>query len=119
LACDSASSIRFVPNPDWNGTVDAGITFRAWDQTGGTAGDTADTTLNGGETAFSTVLETASITVGPGNDAPSLDSSGTMSFSAVNEDDTTNPGDLVSAILAGAGGTGSPTSTSAPWKGSR
>ena len=36
--------MRFVPNANWNGTVSNGITFRAWDQTTGTAGSTADTT---------------------------------------------------------------------------
>ena len=43
LLTDNANtSVRFVPNPDWNGTVASGITFRAWDQTTGTAGGTAD-----------------------------------------------------------------------------
>ncbi|MCK5913785.1 MAG: DUF4347 domain-containing protein, partial [Desulfuromusa sp.] len=27
----ASASVRFVPNPDWNGTVTNGITFRAWD----------------------------------------------------------------------------------------
>ncbi|MBI5758892.1 MAG: FG-GAP repeat protein [Planctomycetales bacterium] len=39
--------------------LDAGITFRAWDQTTGIAGGRADTTTNGGTTAFSTATETA------------------------------------------------------------
>jgi hypothetical protein len=38
--------------------LDAGITFRAWDRTAGTAGGRADTTSNGGSTAFSVATET-------------------------------------------------------------
>ncbi|MBI5758891.1 MAG: CHRD domain-containing protein [Planctomycetales bacterium] len=39
--------------------LDTGITFRAWDQTTGTAGTRSDTTTSGGSTAFSTATETA------------------------------------------------------------
>ena len=35
LYADADTSIRFVPNADYNGTDDPGITFRAWDRTGG------------------------------------------------------------------------------------
>ena len=53
LTSNASTLIRFVPNADWNGT--ATITYRAWDQTSGTAGNTADTaSSNGGTTAFST-----------------------------------------------------------------
>ena len=69
LAADANTRIRFVPNANYNGTV-AGITFRAWDQTTGIAGSTADTTTNGGTTAFSIATATASITVNAINDAP-------------------------------------------------
>ena len=55
--------VRFQPNADWNGTVAAGITFRAWDRTSGTQGTYVDTTTNGGTTAFSTATETASLVV--------------------------------------------------------
>ena len=44
LAADADTSVRFVPDADWNGTVTDGITFHAWDQTSGTAGGTADLT---------------------------------------------------------------------------
>ncbi|MDM8523903.1 Ig-like domain-containing protein [Desulfococcaceae bacterium HSG8] len=68
--------IRFMPGPDHSGTVNPGITFRAWDRTGGSNGDTgADTTTDDGSTAaFSTETGTASITVSPGSDAPVFDS---------------------------------------------
>ncbi|MDH5536600.1 MAG: DUF4347 domain-containing protein, partial [Betaproteobacteria bacterium] len=53
LAADANTSVRFVPNANFNGTVTNGLTFRAWDQTSGVAGATADATTNGGGTAFS------------------------------------------------------------------
>jgi hypothetical protein len=70
LASNATTRIRFVPAANFNGTVNPGITFRAWDQTSGTNGATADTSTNGGTTAFSIMTETASITVNPVNDAP-------------------------------------------------
>jgi hypothetical protein len=39
--------------------LDTGISFRAWDRTTGFVGDRADTTANGGTTAFSAATETA------------------------------------------------------------
>ncbi|MDQ5846908.1 MAG: Ig-like domain-containing protein [Acidobacteriota bacterium] len=83
LASDATTRIRFVPNANFNGTVATGITFRAWDQTSGTNGNTADPSTNGGATAFSTATETASITVNSSNDAPTLDAIGDL---AINED---------------------------------
>ena len=70
LAADANTYVRFVPNANWNGTVAGGITFRAWDQTSGTAGSTADTSTNGGSTPFSTATASGSITVTSVNDAP-------------------------------------------------
>ena len=76
--------MRFVPNVNWSGTVSNGLTFRAWDQTTGTAGGTADTTTNGGSTAFSTATASASITVNAvglpsaSNDAYSVNEDGTL-----------------------------------------
>jgi hypothetical protein len=70
LAADGQSFVRFMPGADWNGTVTAGLTFRAWDQTSGTAGATADTSFNGGASAFSTATASASVTVLAVNDAP-------------------------------------------------
>jgi hypothetical protein len=55
--------IRFVPSLLYSGTVTNALTFRAWDQTTGVNGGLADTTTNGGTTAFSAVTETASIRV--------------------------------------------------------
>ena len=43
LAADANTRIYFQPNADYNGTLASAITFRAWDQTSGTNGGTADT----------------------------------------------------------------------------
>jgi predicted extracellular nuclease/Ca2+-binding RTX toxin-like protein len=71
LLSDSAK-IRFLPASNFNGVVNSGITFRAWDGTSGNNGASADTSDFGGNTAFSVAQETASITVNPVNDAPSF-----------------------------------------------
>jgi len=67
---DSTSLVRFVPDANYNGT--ATFTFRAWDQTSGSIGGTADVSTNGGTTAFSTATDTASVTINAVNDAPSF-----------------------------------------------
>ncbi len=69
LLLRSTDLVRFVPDA-MNATTGS-ITFRAWDQTGATAGQQGikvNTTTNGGSTAFSTATETASITVTAVND---------------------------------------------------
>ncbi|MEG4409168.1 esterase-like activity of phytase family protein, partial [Microcoleus sp. MON2_D5] len=75
------TSIRFVPNADYNGSPN--ITYQAWDGTttssgttttftsGGTA-DISTASSSGGLAAFSTASETATITVNPVNDVPSF-----------------------------------------------
>jgi VCBS repeat-containing protein len=60
--------IRFVPFADWNGQ--ATMQLRAWDQTSGSNGQVADTTSNGGSTAFSGEVSVAQVTVTPANDPP-------------------------------------------------
>jgi hypothetical protein len=72
LGSDAGTRVRFVPAANWNGTVDAGLTFRAWDHTTGGNGGTADATLGGGATAFSASIETAVIIVNPINDPPAV-----------------------------------------------
>lgn len=97
LAADADTAIRFVPAANWSGT--AAITLRAWDTSSGTAGSTADASVNGGTSAFSTASATSSISVIAVNDAPVL--TGSNNFSALNEDDTANSGTLVSNLIAG------------------
>ncbi|GAB5404685.1 MAG: hypothetical protein Aurels2KO_29160 [Aureliella sp.] len=62
--------LRFVPNGTTVTTAD--ISFRAWDQTSGSAGQKVDTSTNGGVTAFSTATENATIEVTLPNQAPSF-----------------------------------------------
>ena len=97
LAADANTYVRFLPNADFNGTVSPGITFRAWDQTSGTAGGTANTSTNGGSTAFSTLAVSSAVTV----DQP-ISISGAATTS-INDNQTTTPfsgvtiGDSISA----------------------
>ena len=70
LAADANTRLYFRPNTDYNGTIANAITFRAWDQTSGTAGGAADTTTSGGSTAFSSAADAAAITVSAAADPP-------------------------------------------------
>ena len=70
LAADANTRLYFQPTANWNGTLTTAITFRAWDQTSSTNGSLADTTTNGGTTAFSTTTDTASLVINAVNDAP-------------------------------------------------
>ena len=81
LSSDISNRIRFVPNQDYHGTVTNGLSFRAWDQTTANpnvleelkrSGRRADTTTNGGSTAFSSEIGELAITVFAVNDAPSF-----------------------------------------------
>ena len=73
LLLPSTARLRFIPLPDFNSTIPNAITFHAWDQSSGTAGSTVDLTgLLGGSNAFSLNSETASLTVLPVNDAPTV-----------------------------------------------
>ncbi len=85
LASDANSAVRFLPNADFNGNVSPGITFRAWDQTSGTAGNTTTTSPNGNATAFSTATANSNVTV----DKP-LTIGGTSSKS-INDNQTATP----------------------------
>ena len=95
---DSTSSIRFVPTANYVGSAGT-ITFRAWDTMTGTDGQTGvDVSVNGGTTAYSTATDTATLNVTAVNDAPVL-TPATPSLTTITEDDTSNGGDLVSAIV--------------------
>jgi|GEM_PF-2589188 len=96
--------LRFQPTADWNGTLASALTFRAWDQTTGSAGTYVDTSTNGGSTAFSSATETAAQVVNAVNDAPVLDNTGDMSLTAISEDATGGAGNTVASIIASAGG---------------
>jgi large repetitive protein len=70
LAADANTRLYFQANTNFNGSVSDAITFRAWDQTSGTAGTLASTATNGGTSAFSSATDTAAITVAAVNDNP-------------------------------------------------
>ncbi|PON16854.1 hypothetical protein C2W62_16240 [Candidatus Entotheonella serta] len=70
LAADANTRLRFEPNPDDHGTLSPAIVFRAWDQTEGVKGGTADTGAGGGTNAFSTATDTAEMTINAVNDRP-------------------------------------------------
>jgi hypothetical protein len=76
LAADANTRIYFQPNTGFLGTVTDGITFRAWDQTTGSNGTTANTTSNGGATAFSSATDTAAITVATRKNGIDFDNDG-------------------------------------------
>ncbi len=60
----TSASVRFIPPGQWSGS--ATLSYRAWDQTGGQPGDVqADTTVNGGTSAFSAATASASVEVLP------------------------------------------------------
>lgn len=65
LLLDANDKIRFQPHAGFAG--DSTVTFRAWDQTSGTAENYADANPNGGRTAFSNETDTLSIRVSPSN----------------------------------------------------
>src|SRR5262249_15598630 len=87
--------VRFVPAANWNGT--ATLTYRAWDQSSGTAGSTASATSNGGATSFSAAVQTANLTVTPVNDAPVL-AAGTPSLTPILPGSSNPAGNLVSSF---------------------
>ncbi|MGB7442412.1 MAG: esterase-like activity of phytase family protein [Coleofasciculaceae cyanobacterium] len=76
LSGDANTRIRFIPNPNYDGT--ATISYYAWDGTRGTNGAIADISRElplGGITAFSTASDSAEITVNAIADAPTLTTS--------------------------------------------
>jgi VCBS repeat-containing protein len=73
LLLRAADLLYFKPAANVNGTVSAGLTVRAWDQSniaGKAAGALADTTGNGGTLPYSTATDTVALTVTAVNDAP-------------------------------------------------
>lgn len=88
--------IRFVP--DGQNATSASFTYRAWDQSSGSAGSKVNASVSGLTTAFSSTTDTASITVSAVNDAPTL-TIATPVLTTITEDDTSNAGQTVAAIV--------------------
>ncbi|OZH51560.1 hypothetical protein AFK68_30085 [Hydrocoleum sp. CS-953] len=70
LPDDANTRVLFAPTADFNGSITNGLTFRAWDQTFGTAGTNIDVSTNGETTAFSIDTDRVNVVVNPVNDAP-------------------------------------------------
>ncbi|MGF1569518.1 MAG: choice-of-anchor L domain-containing protein [Nodosilinea sp.] len=68
LLLNGSARLYFRPNPNYDGS--ASLTFRAWDTTAGIAGTYVSIATNGGSTAFSSAIDTASVDVTGVNDAP-------------------------------------------------
>ncbi|NJO44644.1 MAG: hypothetical protein HC835_02845, partial [Oscillatoriales cyanobacterium RM2_1_1] len=69
----ASAEIRFIANAGFTGTIEQGVSFRLWDGTYGQEGDLADTTGNGGSTAFSSEIAVASIDIVGPNLPPVVD----------------------------------------------
>lgn len=103
LLLASTTYIRYVPDGA-NGET-ASLTFRAWDQSTGMASvngirGTADTTSNGGTTAFSIVTAVANQPVTSVNDAPVMVAT-LPTLTGLNDTSTNNAGNLVSSLIGG------------------
>ncbi|GEM_PF-1710503 len=94
---DEDSRIRFVPDKEWTGS--STFTFRAWDKSSGVAGGTSDAATGGEKSAFSLIMDDATITVGPINDAPVLDAEMSPQLTAISTDDVENQGDMLAEII--------------------
>jgi mRNA-degrading endonuclease toxin of MazEF toxin-antitoxin module len=98
------SRVRFVPNQDFNGTVQLG--YYAWDQTQSWAGGVFDISTDnkiGGTTAFSTGLHFSNLTVNPVNDAPKWPNGDPRPAMVVqNEDDRLAIGTTVASLTTTA-----------------
>ncbi len=96
LLLRSTDRVRFVP--DAANATTATLTYRAWDQSSGTAGTRVDASSSGGSTAFSADTDTASVQATAVNDAPVMAAAGPV-LPVMNEDDTSHAGLSVAALL--------------------
>ena len=106
LAADTSTRIRLIPDGIFDGAIDDAIRFRAWDQSQGANGATFNVAINGsgGNTAFSSEIETAlqfvtpPVTTQPGLTGVTLQN-GTLVIEGNDGDDQIT----VTGIGAGAG----------------
>lgn len=101
LLANGTSRLYFRPDADFEGDTPT-IGFRAWDQTTGSNGATANISAVGATTAFSSASDTAPVTVVSINDAPVLDAGASPLLASVLEDAPVPVGavgTLVSALV--------------------
>ncbi|MBD1913659.1 MULTISPECIES: hypothetical protein [unclassified Leptolyngbya] len=105
VAVQTATRLRFVPNAGFSGKATIG--FRAWDSTDGSLnGSTVNLGVVGGNTAYSSNLETATISVIPlpptiGAIATDNIINATEATTGATISGTTQPGATVSLTIAG------------------
>jgi hypothetical protein len=86
LLANANNRLYFQPSANFNGSINDAITLRAWDSTSGADGATANTSTNGGSSAFSLATDTVSLSVTPVNDAPVLNAGASPTLAAIAED---------------------------------
>ncbi len=100
LLLRSTDQMRFTPDSNNGGTIQ--VSYRAWDQTTGSAGSKVDVSVTGGSTAFSSASDVASCTIASANDAPVL--ADTALTLTVAEDAGAPSGPVGSPVSAFTGG---------------
>lgn len=98
-----STQVRYIPD-NANGE-NVSITFRAWDQTSGASStngvrSTANTSSNGGSTAYSSGTANATLIVTSVNDAPVI-TPVNPTMTGLTDSSTNNNGDAVSTLLGG------------------
>jgi hypothetical protein len=97
LPVEVSTRIRFLPNANFNGTVQ--LWYTAWDRSNGTAGGTLPLSGNqGGSKSLSMAMENAPLTILPVNDLPSLSLSGTIGYTLNAAPIVLAPGAVVSDV---------------------
>jgi hypothetical protein len=104
LLLSANTQLRYVP--DGGNGENASLTFRAWDQSSGTAStngvrSTADSSSNGGATAFSSGTSQATLNVSSVNDAPALVPSA-PTLAPLTDGQVNNSGQTVASFIAGS-----------------
>jgi uncharacterized repeat protein (TIGR02059 family) len=86
LIGEAGGRVYFQPKPDYDGTIDAALTFRAWDMTSGTNGATGFAYVGtGGTSALSNLSDTVKLIISEVNDPATF---GGANTGAVAEDGT-------------------------------
>ncbi|MBB2170161.1 DUF4347 domain-containing protein, partial [Gluconacetobacter aggeris] len=115
LVADSQTRVYFQPTEaNWNGTINNALTFRAWDQSDGTANGTVSALPSGLGTgnatnagispagaAYSSAVDTLNLTVAAVNDAPTNNGMASVSMPTVPVN-STGPGQTVGALFGNA-----------------
>ena len=101
LLGDASTRIYFQPTANWQGSVSAALTLRAWDASTGSNGGTADVTAigTGGTTAFSAANDVVDLTVTSVNDQPV--STSNVTLGAFTEDISTPAGAALNTLSFG------------------